>query len=116
MESGAWSKAGAIKDYALYSPLTGLVIASKKSYTVPGQLLLLPVPAGGESYTFDLRVTEGKNTEATYKTGQVLTLPDGGLKAGYSYNYTLTYKAASILLSTSVVEWEYTDGPGITIK
>lgn len=116
MGNGTWSSVAGTKSYTLYNPATSQIIASKKSYSVPGQLMLLPVAAGGEEYTFDLSVTEGKNTEATHKTGQTLTLPEGGLKAGYSYNYTLTYKAASILLSASVVEWQYTDGPGITIK
>ena len=78
--------------------------------------MLLPVGARGIAYTFDMGVTEGESP-AIEKTGQTLTLPEEGLRAGYSYEYTVTYgSASSIQLSTSVVEWQYVSGPGITVK
>lgn len=116
ISNGAWSSPGAVATYHLYGPAAGKEIAANASYQVEGQLMLLPVAATGAAYTFDMSVTEGGSGTSTDKTGQTLTLPSGGMKAGYSYEYTITYGASSIQLSTSVTEWQYVSGPGITVK
>lgn len=114
--SGAWSDPSAPEAYILYGPSAAEEIQPKSSFSVPGQLMLLPVGVRGTAYTFDMGVTEGESP-AIEKTGQTLTLPEEGLRAGYSYEYTVTYgSASSIQLSTSVVEWQYVSGPGITVK
>ena len=115
ISNGTWSSPGASATYHLYGPATGEEIAANASYLVKGQLMLLPVGSGGTAYTFDMSVTE-EGSGATEKKGLTLTLPSGGMKAGYSYEYTITYGASSIQLSTSVTEWQYVSGPGITVK
>lgn len=114
--SGSWSSAGGSATYNLYAPSTKNTIAAGGSFSIPEQLMLLPVATGGTAYTFDMNVTLGSAPDATAKDNQTLTLPSGGMKAGYSYEYTITYGASSIHLSTSVVEWQNVAGPGITIK
>ncbi len=115
ISNGTWSSPGASATYHLYGPAAGEEIAANASYLVKGQLMLLPVGSGGTAYTFDMSVTE-EGSGATEKKGLTLTLPSGGMKAGYSYEYTITYGASSIQLSTSVTEWQYVSGPGITVK
>nr|WP_129732973.1 fimbrillin family protein [Parabacteroides goldsteinii] len=116
ISNGTWSSPGALATYHLYGPAAGEEIAANASYLVKGQLMLLPVGSGGTAYTFDMSVTEEGSGGATEKKGLTLTLPSGGMKAGYSYEYTITYGASSIQLSTSVTEWQYVSGPGITVK
>lgn len=113
--SGAWSAPGGEATYNLYGPAAFQSIAVSGSFSIPQQLMLLPVADGGTAYTFDMNVTEAGGI-ATDKTGQTLTLPSGGMKAGYSYEYTITYGSSTIHLSTSVVEWQNVSGPGITVK
>ncbi len=115
--NGTWSAPSGSETYILFGPSAAEEIQPKASFSVPGQLMLLPVAAKGTAYTFDMGVTEGDASSAIEKTGQTLTLPTEGLRAGYSYEYTVTYgSASSIQLSTSVVEWQYVSGPGITVK
>lgn len=114
--NGEWTSPSASAAYTLYAPSSGSSIATGASYAVPGQLMLLPVANGGTAYTFDMKVTEGSSSSATEKNEETLTLPAGGMQAGYSYEYTITYGASSIHLSTSVVEWQHVAGPGITVK
>lgn len=114
ISNGEWSSPGSEATYNLYGPASSQPIAANNSFAVPGQLMLLPVANGGTAYTFDMNVTVDESV--TDKTGQTLTLPSGGMKAGYSYEYTITYGSSSIQLSTSVVEWQHVSGPGITIK
>lgn len=116
ISNGTWSSPGALATYHLYGPAAGKDIAANASYLVEGQLMLLPVAATGAAYTFDMSVTEEGGSTPTDKTGLTLTLPSGGMKAGYSYEYTITYGASSIQLSTNVTEWQYVSGPGITVK
>ena len=114
ISNGVWSSPGGEATYNLYGPATTQSIAVSSSFLIPGQLMLLPVANGGTAYTFDMNVTEaGENSD---KTNQTLTLPSGGMQAGYSYEYTITYGSSSIQLSTSVVEWQHVSGPGITVK
>lgn len=114
--NGEWTSATGSAVYNLYVPATGGKIAAGGTFSIPGQLMLLPVATGETAYTFDMNVTEGNSSSATAKDNQTLTLPSDGMKAGYSYEYTITYGASSIQLSTSVVEWQHVTGPGITVK
>lgn len=116
ISNGVWTAPAAPATYGLYAPGEGKSIAAGSSFSVPGQLMLLPVANGGTAYTFDMKVTVAGEGSATDKEGQTLTLPSGGMQAGYSYEYTITYGSSSIQLSTSVVEWQHVSGPGITVK
>lgn len=116
ISNGVWSSPGGETTYNLYGPATTQSIAVSSSFLIPGQLMLLPVANGGAAYTFDMNVTVAGESSATDKTNQTLTLPSGGMQAGYSYEYTITYGSSSIQLSTSVVEWQHVSGPGITVK
>lgn len=115
ISNGVWSSPGGEATYNLYGPATTQSIAVSSSFLIPGQLMLLPVANGGKAYTFDMNVTEAGGS-ATDKMNQTLTLPSGGMQAGYSYEYTITYGSSSIQLSTSVVEWQHVSGPGITVR
>lgn len=115
ISNGVWSSPGGEATYNLYGPATTQSIAVSSSFLIPGQLMLLPVANGGTAYTFDMNVTEAGGS-ATDKMNQTLTLPSGGMQAGYSYEYTITYGSSSIQLSTSVVEWQHVSGPGITVR
>lgn len=116
ISSGVWSSPGGEATYNLYAPTTPQSIAVSSSFSIPQQLMLLPVDNGGAAYKFDMNVTEEGSSSATDKANQTLILPSGGMKAGYSYEYTITYGSSSIQLSTSVVEWQHVSGPGITVK
>lgn len=116
ISNGAWSAPGGEATYNLFAPASPQSIAISSSFSIPQQLMLLPVANGGTAYKFDMNVTEAEGA-ATDKTNQTLTLPSGGMQAGYSYEYTITYgSSSSIQLSTSVVEWQHVSGPGITVK
>lgn len=116
ISNGVWSSPGGEATYNLYGPTTTQSIAVSSSFSIPQQLMLLPVDNGGAAYKFDMNVTEEGSSSATDKANQTLILPSGGMKAGYSYEYTITYGSSSIQLSTSVVEWQHVSGPGITVK
>lgn len=116
ISNGVWSSPGGETTYNLYGPATTQSIAVSSSFSIPQQLMLLPVDNGGAAYKFDMNVTVAGESSATDKTNQTLTLPSGGMQAGYSYEYTITYGSSSIQLSTSVVEWQHVSGPGITVK
>lgn len=116
ISNGVWSSPGGEATYNLYGPATTQSIAVSSSFSIPQQLMLLPVDNGGAAYKFDMNVTVAGESSATDKTNQTLTLPSGGMQAGYSYEYTITYGSSSIQLSTSVVEWQHVSGPGITVK
>jgi len=116
ISNGVWSSPGGEATYNLYGPATTQSIAVSSSFSIPQQLMLLPVDNGGAAYKFDMNVTEEGSSSATDKANQTLILPSGGMKAGYSYEYTITYGSSSIQLSTSVVEWQHVSGPGITVK
>lgn len=116
ISNGVWSSPGGEATYNLYGPATTQSIAVSSSFSIPQQLMLLPVDNGGAAYKFDMNVTVAGESSATDKTNQMLTLPSGGMQAGYSYEYTITYGSSSIQLSTSVVEWQHVSGPGITVK
>lgn len=115
--NGKWTDPTAPADFNLYSSATTEKIKPGYSFSVPNQLMLLPVASGGNAYTFDLSVMEGDATPPVEKTGQTLTLPTGGMKPGYSYEYTITYGDAQFIqLSTSVTEWQRVSGPNINVK
>lgn len=116
ISDGTWSSPAADAVFNLYGPTSGASVASGASFSVPEQLMLLPVAASGTAYTFDMNVTEAGGS-AQDKNNNTLTLPADGLKPGYSYEYKITYgNNSSIHLSTSVVDWQYVDGPGINVK
>lgn len=115
--NGKWTDPTAPADFNLYSSATTEKIKPGYSFSVPNQLMLLPVASGGNAYTFDLSVKEGDATNLVEKPGQTLTLPAGGMKPGYSYEYTITYGDAQFIqLSTSVTEWQRVSGPNINVK
>lgn len=115
--NGKWTDPTAPADFNLYNSATAEKIESGYSFSVPNQLMLLPVASGGSAYTFDLSVKEGDATNLVEKPGQTLTLPADGMKPGYSYEYTITYGDAQFIqLSTSVTEWQRVSGPNINVK
>ena len=91
--SGQWLSPGDWQTYALYGPAGDLEIAAGSTVSVPGQLMLLPSEGTGASYTFDISATRGDDSSPTEQKGVALTLPAGGLNAGVSYLYTVSYTA-----------------------